>query len=976
MKSILLTLMIVAFSIVGNAQTKEEREKIVASYDFVKNDLFKAELKKRFESEKQFTQDFLTQKSLPLTYVTKDGAFAELQFVTKEGYPIYYMTHNTGAGITIRANRLHTGGTLGLNVNGQNMIAGVWDGGAVRTTHNDFGGANSRVTQRDGASTQSAHSTHVSGTICGSGTNAALHRGVAYQSSVWAHDWNSDILEVIDRCEEGLLVSNHSYGFGVFDQNGQVQIPEYYFGAYIQTSRNWDIIMNMYPYYQYVTAAGNDRASNALINNKGGYDLLSGTKLSKNGITVGAVNQVSTYNSPASVGMSDFSNWGPSDDSRIKPDIVAKGVSVLSPISTSNTSRASYDGTSMASPGIAGGLLLLQQHHNNVYGQYMRAATVKGLTLHTADEAGNTPGPDYQFGWGLMNSEAAANAINNNGLSSIIRELVLNPGETITVDVKALGGTTPLMASISWTDPAGPINEGTVDLATPVLVNDLDIRVSKGSTIAFPWRLTAAQPFLAATTGDNIVDPFEKIQINNANGDYTITITHKGTLEEPQNFALVVTGVDSKFTIRTSEPLKTVCTTQNAVYNFQYITNSTIPTNLSVANLPAGVNASFNSNTVSSTGNVTLTLSNINGVAPGLYNFDVIGNNGLEEEKVTVQLRVYSAVFNPIANQTPTNMAINQPIYANLTWDSDVNAENYEVQISTNAGFTSIVESATVSTNTFISNGLQVDTQYFWRVRPTNRCGQGAYSNTLFFITVNLACNTVTNNTVASIASVANTVVNSSLNFNDPSITSLYDIDVDINITHTWVQDMTLTLISPQGTAVALIQENCSSEDNINATFDDNGGTIVCSTTPPAIAGRVKPVELLSLFNGENPNGTWTLEVNDPWNGDGGTLNTWSIKVCKQIASNLSTKDIAFQNLAVWPNPTNGMVNISFESDLNELLTIQLYDIQGRVLKQVKSDTSVGNVSQTLDVSSLPVGVYVLKMSQGNKQYNSKIIKQ
>ncbi|MBN8566568.1 MAG: proprotein convertase P-domain-containing protein, partial [Flavobacteriales bacterium] len=376
------------------------------------------------------------------------------------------------------------------------------------------------------------------------------------------------------------------------------------------------------------------------------------------------------------------------------------------------------------------------------------------------------------------------------------------------------------------------------------------------------------------------------------------------------------------------------------------------------------------------TGNVTLTLSNLNGVAPGLYSFDVIGNNGLEEEKVTVQLRVYSAVFTPIVNQSPNNTAINQSIYSNLTWDADVNAENYEVQISTNSGFTNIVESATVSTNSFISAGLQLDTQYFWRVRPTNRCGQGSYTNPIFFITVNLSCNTVTNNTVATIASVANTVVNSTINFNDASITSLYDIDVDINITHTWVQDMTLTLISPQGTAVALLQENCSSEDNINATFDDNGGNIVCSTTPPAISGRVKPVELLSQFIGENPNGTWTLEVNDPWNGDGGTLNSWSIKVCKQIASNLSTKDIAFQNLSVWPNPANNIVNISFESDANDIVTIEMFDIQGRILKQQKADASIGNVSQSIDLNSLPVGVYVLKMTQGNKQFNSKIVKQ
>lgn len=973
-KTLYFFFLLITFSMV--AQTVDERKKIVSTYDFAKNSKFKTELRLRFEREKLFTDNFLKTNPLPLTYITREGAFAELQFVTEQGTPIYYMTNNTGAGITTRANRLYTGGTLGLNVNGQNMIAGVWDGGGVRTTHNDFGGVNSRVTQRDTPASLSDHSTHVTGTICGSGTNVNLHRGTAYQSSVWSHDWNSDVLEVIDRCEEGLLLSNHSYGFGVFAPDGSVQLPSYYFGAYIQTSRNWDIVMNMYPYYLYVTAAGNDRASNSLINEKGGYDLLSGTKLSKNGITVGAVNQVSTYTNANSVVMSDFSNWGPSDDGRIKPDIVAKGVSVLSPISGSNTQRASFDGTSMASPGITGSLLLLQQHHNNVFGKFMRASTLKGLALHTADEAGGTAGPDYAFGWGLMNTEAGAQAITNNGLTSILRELTLNPGETITLNVTALGGAIPLMTSISWTDLAGEINEGVVDQPTPVLVNDLDVRVAKGPTTYFPWKLSAAQPFLAATTGDNIVDPFEKIQVNNASGDYTITITHKGTLAEPQNFALVVTGVDSKFTFRTSAPLQTVCTTQNAVFPFQYITNSTIPTTFSATNLPAGVIATFSSNPLSASGNFNLTLSNLSNVTPGLYTFEVNGNNGIEEEKVYVDLRVYSASFNPITNQLPVNLAIEQPVYANLSWSADENSESYQVEIATSSSFSNIVETANVTSNNHIASNLLVDTQYYWRVKAINRCGQGTFTNPIFFSTVNLSCTTPVNNTVVSIASVPNTFVTSTINFNDATITNIYDLDITLNITHTWIQDMSIALVSPSGTLVNIIQENCSSEDNINAVFDDNGSPITCSTTPPGISGRVKPVELLSSFNGENPNGIWTLEISDPWNGDGGSLNSWSLKICKQIPSTLSTPEVEFKDLSVWPNPSRSNVTVSFVSESNDLTTFEVFDIQGRKINSSTLDSTFGNLNHSIDVSSYPTGVYLLQVTQGNKKFNSKIIKQ
>jgi hypothetical protein len=64
--------------------------------------------------------------------------------------------------------------------------------------------------------------------------------------------------------------------------------------------------------------------------------------------------------------------------------------------------------------------LLLQQHHINLFQQPMLAATLKGLILHTADEAGFADGPDYQFGWGLINAEKAANVLTNINQSSII----------------------------------------------------------------------------------------------------------------------------------------------------------------------------------------------------------------------------------------------------------------------------------------------------------------------------------------------------------------------------------------------------------------------------------------------------------------------------------------------------------------------------------------------------------------------------
>src|SRR5699024_3102681 len=114
-------------------------------------------------------------------------------------------------------------------------------------------------------------------------------------------------------------------------------------------------------------AAGNDR--NAGYNpGDGGYNLLAAEmSTAKNDIVVAAVKKVLDYTGPSSVEMSGFSSWGPTNDRRIKPDISADGVGVFSSVAhdasgnVSNDSYSSYQGTSMAAPSVAGGILLLQE---------------------------------------------------------------------------------------------------------------------------------------------------------------------------------------------------------------------------------------------------------------------------------------------------------------------------------------------------------------------------------------------------------------------------------------------------------------------------------------------------------------------------------------------------------------------------------------------------------------------------------------
>ena len=524
-------------------QTEKQKEQITSRYDKQKLQQLKIDFSAKAVLEKQRAFAIAQQRGWQTKFTTQDGRLVELQKVVN-GKPIYYTTFNVAAAKSTRVDHLNSGGSLGLNLDGQNMTAYVWDGGVARASHQEYDGAggNNRFSTGDSGSLN-YHSAHVTGTIIASGVQANA-KGMAPHADAIGYDWNSDLAEATTAAANGMLISNHSYGYATRNQQEQVQLPQYYFGGYINNSRDWDNLMFNAPNYLMVVAAGNDGTDDTANNNPtGGYgfDKLTGHSTSKNNLVVAAANDanIDSNGNLVSVTIATFSSEGPTDDFRIKPDIAGNGVSVYSTYESSDTAYNSISGTSMASPNVAGSLVLLQQHANNVSGSFLKAATLKGLALHTADDAGAF-GPDAIFGWGLLNTKAAAEAITQNGNESKIEELTLTSGQTYTITVDS-DGVNDLLASISWTDRAGIANTGTVNLTTPVLVNDLDIRVTQGGTTSFPYELTGA---LTNAQQDNNVDPYERVDVANASGTYTITVTHKGSLTGgSQNFSLVVTGL-------------------------------------------------------------------------------------------------------------------------------------------------------------------------------------------------------------------------------------------------------------------------------------------------------------------------------------------------------------------------------------------------------------------------------------------------
>ncbi len=532
-------------------------------------ELLKLQDKFTREWEQNNTQalEYAKKHNLKVAWEDKNGRQYRLVKIVN-GIPQYYITHNLGAAHTTRAFELWPEGSTGLNITGAGYDKlGEWDGGVARSTHVEFtSGGTSRVHIMDNGQVKE-HATHVAGTMIANGVNSQA-KGMAFEGELKSWDWTNDEGEMAGAAANGLEISNHSYGYirGWYYDNGWQwagnsnisPTEDYLFGFYDNTSKKLDIIALNAPYYLIVRSAGNDRGEgpgdagqNGNPEKDGGdtgFDCIGTEGVAKNILTVGAVKQVWPYTGPSSVVMSSFSSWGPADDGRIKPDLVAKGVNVYSTLSGSDTDYGIMSGTSMSSPNASGTLALLQIYYQQTHnGTPMRSATLKGLAINTADEAGPYPGPDYMFGWGLLNAEEASRVIKEDISQNVIDELTLNINDQYERDINVPGGN-PLKVTLCWTDRAGVPASPQLDPVKKMLIHDLDLEViGNNDTVYYPWHLNRDNPEAPAVKdGKNYVDNVETVSIDNAPaGTYKIRVTYDGNLITPsQDFSLIISGID------------------------------------------------------------------------------------------------------------------------------------------------------------------------------------------------------------------------------------------------------------------------------------------------------------------------------------------------------------------------------------------------------------------------------------------------
>jgi hypothetical protein len=403
------------------------------------------------------------------------------------------------------------------SLSGNGVDLGIWDQGSVYT-HVDFSG---RLTVVDAVGA-SDHATHVAGTMAGDGTNSINYGGTALQwrgmapgADIFSYDWYNNLGEHDGAINTyGIELSQNSWGYvdgcsgcGLYDW----QAPDY--DAIATGSYGKRIIV--------VFAAGNAQSC--------GYDGIHPPGTAKNVITVGATNSNNDS-------MTWFSSWGPVDDGRVKPDVVAPGDQVGgdSGITSTylNNSYASSEGTSMAAPAVSGISALLIQQYRSIYGGTDPwPSTVKALLIHTAVDLGN-PGPDYKFGYGRVDAQAAADVLRARDL----RQDSVSNGATNIYAIAVPAGAASVQVTLVWDDPAGAVN------ANPALVNNLNLTLVEpdGSTTHFPWVLDPANPSNNATTGTDSISNVEQVYVASpTSGTWTVKVAGISVPQGPQQYSLV-----------------------------------------------------------------------------------------------------------------------------------------------------------------------------------------------------------------------------------------------------------------------------------------------------------------------------------------------------------------------------------------------------------------------------------------------------
>lgn len=344
-----------------------------------------------------------------------------------------------------------------------------------------------------------------------------------------------------------------------------------------------------------------------------------------------------------------------------------------------------------------------------------------------------------------------------------------------------------------------------------------------------------------------------------------------------------------------------------------------------------------------------LEISNLTSIPSGNYMLRLRAQLAGQTSSATVadtslNLNIRSATLNPPNLQGPEDGRQDLDAYVTLNWNTDANASSYSVELSTDQNFSSLTFSSTTADTQLTTPQLDSNTTYYWRVKAMNSCGESVFSTVRSFRTQITSCHSY------STANLPRTITDATTL--GPGVTlaeifvqdnlSILDLEIEVDISHTWLEDLALVLIGPNGQRVQLTNRIGENQDNYRRTIFDQESDVAITSGEPPYTGRFRPIGDLSVFYNTDSGGTWILEITDNEPEDVGSLRTAELSICYNgVPESNSDRDVfpdSTDNCPLITNPDQA------DSDNNGVGNLcDLYDAQNLTIQKLDATCATNN---------------------------------